>query len=596
MGSMERRLAAVLIGDVVGYGRLSQIDEEGTRARFDADLHELFEPKIAAHHGRLIKTMGDGLLVEFHSVVDAVRCAIDIQRDKAERNASEAKETCLVYRMGINLGDVIVEGGDIHGDGVNMAHRLQELADQGGIAISGAVYDQVKTKIGIGYAFLGERSLKNITDPVRLYRVLMDPGAASDKSISVAPNIHDSRPDKPAIAVLPFTNLGGDQDQEYFSEGITDDIITELSRFRNLVVIARNSSFAYKGRSVDIGTIARELGVEYVLEGSIRRAGQRVRISAQLINAASGNHVWAERYERELIDIFSVQDDVSLSIVAALAVELEDEALERARRKPLENLQAYEYWLRGKRLVFLMGKNILEARSHFERAAALDPNFSSAHSGLALTYQMEALDFPRPADFHAAYEKSFQLARRALLLDETNHQAHLALAYGYLYRRDCGQAKKHIERAIKLNPSDGDTLSHAAWLLAMIGEPEAAIRFGEMALKLNPHHPDWYLAFLSTALFAAHRYSEAHVLKSGVPEAFIDSPFFGAATLAHMGRLDEARQWAARAITKLAATPGGELAVAEGRVVGILLDNNPFCRQEDRDHFANGMRKAGVPG
>ena len=261
-----------------------------------------------------------------------------------------------------------------------------------------------------------------------------------------------------------------------------------------------------------------------------------MRITAQLINATSGSNIWAERYDRELTDIFLVQDDVSLSIVGALAVELEDESLAQARQKPPESLQAYDHWLRGKRLIFLMGENNLEARSHFERAVALDPSFSRAHSGLALTYQMEALDFPLPRDFRAAYEKSFQCAKQAVSLDETNHQAHLALAYAYLYRHDCEQARKHIERAIKCNPSDGDTLSHAAWLLAMIGEPEEAIKFGEAALRLNPHHPDWYFVFLSTAMFTARRYPEAHAVRSRAPDAFIDAPFFGAATLAHMGQ------------------------------------------------------------
>jgi TolB-like protein/Tfp pilus assembly protein PilF len=402
--------------------------------------------------------------------------------------------------------------------------------------------------------------------------------------------------DMPSIAVLPFENRSDDPQQSYFTDGVTEDIITELSRFRNLLVIAHNSSFAYKGKAIDMGAIARELGVQYVLEGSVRRAGQRVRITAQLIEAATGKHVWAERYDRELGDIFAVQDEVALSIAGALAVGLEDEFLARASQKAPENLQAYEHWLRGKRLIFLMGEHNLEARRHFARAAALDPGFSRAHSGLALTYQMEALDFPLPEDAKVAQTKSREFAERALALDETNHQAHLDLCYVFLYGHDCDRAARHIERATNLQPGDGDTLAHAGYIWTMIGDASRGIGYAEKALRVNPHHPDWYLAFLATGLSGAHRCEECHAVRLRAPEPFIDSLFGGAADLSHMGRLDEARRWAERGIAKLAGRPGGALAIAEHRVVGLLLDNNPFCRQEDRDYFAEGMRKAGVPG
>jgi TolB-like protein/Flp pilus assembly protein TadD len=402
-------------------------------------------------------------------------------------------------------------------------------------------------------------------------------------------------PSKPSIAILPFRNMSGEAEQEYFSDGITEDIITDLSRFRNLLVIARNSSFAYKGKSVNIATIARELGVEYVLEGSVRRSGQRVRITAQLIEPTSGRHVWAERYDRELVDLFAVQDDVTLNIVGTLAVELEDEALSRAQRKRPENLLAYDHWLRGKRFIWTTGQLNLDARRHFERAVAVDPDFSRAYSGLAVTYQMEALEFPSSADFRSAHEKAFECAERALALDDADYQAHVALAWTYLYRKDYARVQKHVERAIRLNPNDADTLANATYLLAMVGETDEAVKCGETAVRLNPRHPDWYLAYLSTALFNARRYPEALAVRLHSADVFIDSAFFGAATLAHMGRLDEARRWADKALPRLVARPGAASATSEG-CVQLLLENNPFRRQEDRDHFAEGLRKAGVPG
>jgi adenylate cyclase len=587
----QRRLAAILAADVVGYSRLMELDEAGTLAALKTRRRDVFQPAIARHRGRIVKVMGDGVLVEFASAVDAVECAVALQEAMEAANSGLPKDRRIVLRIGINLGDVMVEGQDLYGEGVNIAARIEALAEPGSVVVSGKVRQEVANKLKLRFDDLGEQSLKNIAEPVRVYRVF---GAAP--AVSAAAPDKATSSSKPSIAVLPLQNMSGDAEQEYFSDGITEDIITELSRFRNLLVIARNSSFAYKGKAINIATIARELGVEYVLEGSVRRSGQRVRITAQLIDAASGKHVWAERYDRELVDIFAVQDEVTSNIVGTLAVELEGESLSRAQLKAPENVQAYEHWLRGKRLTFQMGKHILEARRHFERAAEADPSFSRAHSGLALSYQMEALDFPLPDDFRAAHESAFQWAQRALALDETNHQAHLALAYAYLYRPDCEQAKKHIERAIKLNPSDGETLAHGAYILAAVGEPERAVKFGEAALRLNPHYPDWYLGLLSTALFLMRDYSAALALRMKAPDPFIDSAFFGAATLAHLDRLEDAKHWTEKGLARLAGTPGGALAISQGRVVELLLVNNPFCRQEDRELFAQGMRKAGVPG
>jgi TolB-like protein/class 3 adenylate cyclase len=376
---MERRLAAILIADVVGYVRLSQADEEGTRARFQADLHEVFGPAIAVHHGRLVKTMGDALLVEFQSVVDAERCAVAVQRSKAARNAGEPVDKRLVYRIGINLGDVIVEGDDIHGDGVNIADRLQELADPGGIAISGTAYDHVKTKVEVGYGYLGEQWVKHVAAPVRVYRVLLDPkkvgktaGAAEKtrrqwRSLAAAagliaviaagvavwqrpwePKIEAAAvermvlplPDKPSIIVLPFANIGSNADDDYFADGITEDLTTDLSRLASLFVISRNTAFTYKGKPVKPAQVAEELGIRYIVEGSVRRGGNAVRINAQLIDALNGGHVWADRYDGSITDVFALQDKVTNAVVDALALRLTDKEQVAVQQRETKLIEA----------------------------------------------------------------------------------------------------------------------------------------------------------------------------------------------------------------------------------------------------------------
>jgi len=403
--------------------------------------------------------------------------------------------------------------------------------------------------------------------------------------------------DMPSIAVLPFENRSDDPQQSYFTDGVTEDIITELSRFRNMLVIAHNSSFAYKGKAMDIGAVARELGVQYVLEGSVRRAGPRVRITAQLVEATTGKHVWAERYDRELGDIFAVQDEITRSIVGTMAVELDEESLKKARQKPPEDLRAYDHWLRGKHIVYLMGKSIRNAREHFERAIATDPCYARGHSGLAQTYMWEALEFPLPDESRtAAWEKAFTCAKRALDFEDGDHEAHLILAWAYVYRRDRILARTHLERALLLNPNATDALADASYLFAIMGEADRAIECAQSALRLNPRAPNWYMNYYSDALLMARRHEEALQVRWSAPGAFIDSSFFEAALLAHLGRIEEARRAASVGVAKLATTPGGALAIAERRVVELLLENNPYFRPEDRDHFASGMRLAGIPG
>jgi adenylate cyclase len=576
-----------MAADVVGYSRLVGQDEDGTLAAIRRLRAEVIEPKITEHHGRLFKTTGDGFLAEFPSVVNAVTCAVAVQQAMTSRNA-DAPEDCRVeLRIGVHLGDVVAEGGDVYGDGVNVAARIEGLAPAGGVAVSAMVHDNIGSRLDLAFEDMGEQQLKNIERPVRIYRL-----AASTRPASQAATVERT---KPSIAVLPFTNMSADAEQEYFSDGITEDIITELSRFRNLFVIARNSSFTYKGRAVDVKKVGRELGVAYVLEGSVRRAGNRVRITGQLIDADTGNHVWADRFDRELADVFAVQDEITRSIVGMLTRGLEDDALERAKRKPPESVAAYEHWLRGNRLLWTDGQNNLEARRHFESAARIDPTYSRAHSGLAVTWQMEALGFWNVEEGRPSYERSMTFAERALKLDESDYQAHISLAWPLLYSGEFEQMKKHIDRAIMLNPNDADTLANASYLLAMYGDTSAGIACGESAARLNPRHPDWYPSFLSTTLFTARRYEDAFELRRKLPDYFIDSTFYGAAILAQLGRLDEARQWAQRAVERLSQRPGGARQ-AKKSCVQIMLENNPYRLPEDQQHFADALRKAGVPG
>ena len=377
---VERRLAAILAADVVSYSRMMGTDEEGTLAALKAYRRELIDPKIAEHRGRIVKTTGDGLLVEFASVVDALRCAVEFQRGMAERNVEVPREKLIEFRVGIHQGDIIIDGGDIFGDGVNVAARLEGLAEPGGICVSGRVQEDARGKIDIVFEDAGEQLLKNIERPVRVYRMRPNSAALSHQPALVLP-------DKPSIAVLPFQNMSGDPEQDYFADGIVEDIITALSRFRNLFVIARNSSFTYKGRAVDVKQVSRELGVRYVLEGSVRKATNRVRITGQLIDATTGAHLWADRFDGTLEDVFDLQDQVTVSVVSAIAPTLEQVEIERAKRKPTASLVAYDYFLRGTASLHQGTKEaISEALRLFYQAIELDREFSSAYGMAAWCY------------------------------------------------------------------------------------------------------------------------------------------------------------------------------------------------------------------
>jgi adenylate cyclase len=506
---MERRLAAVLIADVVGYSRLSQNDEEGTRASFRADLSEVFEPRIAAHRGRLIKTMGDGVLVEFSSVVDAVRCAVDIQRTKTERNAGVA--TPLVYRIGINLGDIIIEGSDIHGDGVNIADRIQGSADHGGIALSGAAYDQVKSKVDVGFAFLGERELKNIADPVRLYRVVLGPAetagpirrAATSKPDLLASGAGGSA-SRLSIAILPFANMSGDKEQDYFSDGITEDIITEISRFKELHVIGRNSSFAFRGQNLEIKDIAAKLGAQFIVEGSVRKAGNRIRITAQLIESATDRHVWAERYDRSMDDIFAIQDEIARAIATIVAGHVSTVGATHAKTRPTENLNAYDLVLQA-RALFTQYSPYEERIKLAMKAVELDPSYAMAHAVVAHVLISQSL---YDADL-GTRERAAEYARRAITLDPDEPWGHAMLALCLMFLKRMPEAGLHFERALQLNPNEGNAkVLYGLWH-SFSGDVDRGLVWIEDALKYDPFGHEWYWDDYCIALVAAGRYEQA---------------------------------------------------------------------------------------
>jgi adenylate cyclase len=380
--SAPRKLAAILAADVAGYSRLTGLDEEGTLERLRNLRRELINPAVSLHRGRVVKTTGDGILIEFLSVVDAVRCALDVQRGMDRQNADVPTEKRIEFRVGINVGDVVVEGEDLLGDSVNVAARLEGIAEPGGICISDTAYQQVRDKVDARFQDAGEQQLKNISRPVRVYRVRPSEAASSRPALPL--------PDKPSIAVLPFKNMSGDPEQEYFADGIVEEIITALSRFRQLFVIARNSSFTYKGRAVDEKQVGRELGVRYVLEGSVRRSGDRVRVTGQLIDAVTGAHLWADRFDGALEDIFDLQDRVTTSVVGAIAPKLEQAEIDRAKRKPPENLDAYDYYLRGMASHYQSWSKdaINEALRLYYKAIELDPDFASAYGAAARCYRL----------------------------------------------------------------------------------------------------------------------------------------------------------------------------------------------------------------
>jgi len=558
---MERRLAAILAADVVGYSRLMAADEKCTHTCLKALRKNFIEPKVAEHRGRVVKLMGDGALVEFASVVDAVECAAAIQKGVAERQAELPEDQRIAFRVGISIGDIIVEDEDIYGDGVNVAARLEQLAESGGICVSRNVYNQVKNKVAFGFEPMGEHKVKNIPEPVVAYRMLPDSGPVAEISglgragptgrwpavavtalvilalagggllalyhLEEAPvePVSDQAeplplPAKPSIAVLPFANLSDHAAQDYFVDGITNDIITDLSKFSTLFVIAANSTFRYKGQAVRMQDVARDLGVRYVLEGSVQRAADVLRVNAQLIDATTGRHVWGERYDRPAGDLFAVQQEMTRQIAGLIASErggpVTKAELERIARRPTENLSAYEYFLRG------VGHRNLEtkedtqlAREMFEKASQIDPRYARAIANLSLTYQDEIW-----GDWTASRERSLAksegLARRAIEIDPSEPLGYMVLGLAYQLRGKADQAISLIEKAQALNPNDVHIKHGLASTLAYAGFPERAIALLEEAQRLDPYYPEVILRDVGQAQFFARRYRDALATFGGI--------------------------------------------------------------------------------
>ena len=569
---MERRLAAILAADVVGYSRLMEVDEAGTLAALKSRRRDVLDPLVARHQGRIFKVAGDGVLVEFASAVNAVQCAVDLQHGMAATNGDQPEVRHIVLRIGVNLGDVMVEGSDLYGDGVNIAARLETMAEPGGILVSGTAYDHIKSKVKVGFDDLGAQTLKNIAEPVRAYRVTGTP-------VIAAPTTKVAT-DKPSIAVLPFTNMSGDVEQEYFSDGITEDIITELSRFRSLFVIARNSSFQYRDKAVDVRRVAQELGVQYVVEGSVRRMANRVRITAQLVDTAIGNHMWSERYDPALDDIFAVQDEVVRTIVATLEGRVAATVAEHARRKPTGHLGAYVCILRGIRHLRGYGTDDNKlAVELFQQAMDLDPSYAlaRAYRAFADVVMHGYADTPR-----SILANALSLARSAVEMSDDDGRCHWILGLIHAYGGNPRAAELHYQRAISLNPNDANALATSGIALAWLGRADEGITRIHEAMRLNPYHPDWYWADLGMALYAARRYSDA-------VEAFGRSAAQGpwslsriAACYAQMNRLEDA---AAAVAEVLRQQP--DFSVAKSRH-GVW---NPV----EAEHVREGLRKAGLP-
>ena len=463
---IKRRLVAILAADAAGYSRLMGADEEAT-LRALTEYRAAMTACIEGRGGRVVGTAGDALLAEFTSITDAVTCAAEIQHDLGRRNAALARDRRLEFRIGVHLGDVMVEGDDIYGDGVNIAARLQEMGEPGGICVSGTVYDSVRNKLGFAYEAAGEQSLKNIADPVRAFHVRIG-GTARAPAAPAA----DAAPHRPSLAVLPFDNLSGDPQEDYFADGITEDLITEFSRFQELIVIARNSVFSYKGRAVKVQEVGRDLGVRYILEGSVRKAGERVRITAQLIDAATGHHLWAERYDRKLDDVFGVQDEVTQKIVATLPRRLEAADLERARRKPTANMAAYDYLLKGKDHHHRGTKaDIAKGLKALSKAIELDPDYAQAYAWLACTIgRGTARGYLKRSE--ELMSQVIESIHKAHSLDAEDPECHRLLSEVYLLRRDFDKAEFHQQRALALNPNDPRLVVQRGFLLAWLGRGE----------------------------------------------------------------------------------------------------------------------------
>src|SRR6516164_623860 len=579
-----RRLAAILAADVAGYSRLMGADEEGTLNRLKAHRRELVDPKIAERHGHIVKTTGDGMLVEFGSVVDAVRCAVEIQRGMIDRNAEIPEDKRIKFRIGINLGDVIVEPEDIFGDGVNIAARLEALAEPGGICISRAARDQIRDKLPYLFEDVGEQSVKNIARPIRLYRIHVDLAvrASASEALSAVPNAPLPLPDKPSIAVLPFQNMSGDPEQEYFADGMVEEIITALCRIRWLFVIARNSTFTYKGQAIDVERVGRELGVRYVLEGSVRKTGQRVRITAQLIEAATGAHLWADHFDGLFEEVFELQDQVAVSAAGVIEPTLQASEVRRSSARQTRDLTAYDFYLRAlAKFPWMRKEQLLEALDLFGWAIARDPRYGAALAWAAICHHRLCED-GWAEDPEVSRRKALGLAEEALALADGDPVVLANAAYVLgTSGEDINTAMALVDRCVSLNPSYARGWYVSGMLRVRAGQYDAAIEQLAMSLRLDPRG---YLAtprfHLGLAHFFSRRFDQAAELLAlsthefaGLPQGYRAL----ASCYAHMGRLEEARAVVERL---RAVTPS---------VIPSFL---PYPNPEQRELFLSGLRLA----
>jgi adenylate cyclase len=595
---VERRLAAILAADIAGYSRLMGEDEEGTLAALKAIRRELTDPKVTEHRGRIVKTTGDGVLVEFASVIDAVRCAVDIQREMAARNAEIADEQRIEFRIGINVGDIIIDEGDIYGEGVNVAARLETLAQPGGICVSRVVRDHVRDKLDFGFDDRGEQQVKNIARPIRAFAVaFVSPhpspappaGEGNADSARVGADAPAPPAEKPSIAVLPFQNLGGDPEQEYFADGIVEDIITALSRNRAFFVISRNTSFTYKGPAVDVARVARELGVRYVLEGSVRKAGNRVRITAQLIDAASGRHLWADRYDRDLADIFEVQDEIARTITGELAPGIIAAEMQQARRKDSGQLDAWDRTMRAHWHIRRFTRDDLaEACRLLEEAIRLDPTSGMAFADLAFASHFDAV-FGWTDDPAQTFARCGEAARRAVALDDSDAHAHGALAIFDLFSGRHEEARRRLLLALDLDPNSVTARGYLGVSYGFAGDYEATLPQIQEAIRLSPRDPManiWPLVNGWAALLS-ERDAEAVEFAKQANERNGEFPDNYAVLASAYGHLGDA----------VAARAALDEFLRRSPVTGASDErlNRPFARPELRERFLAGLRKAGLP-
>ena len=580
---VKRKLTAILAADVVGYSRLMGEDEAGTLAALKEHQAIVIDPKIAGYNGRIVKLMGDGTLAEFASVVDAVESAIEIQREMAGRNAEVSQDQRIELRIGINLGDVILDGDDIYGDGVNVAARLEGLAVPGGICVSGDVYRQVRNKLDLGFEDLGEREVKNIAEPVRVYRL----EAGATQAAEPAKAIGGAMMARPAVAVLPFTNMSGDPEQEYFSDGLAEDLITALTAWRSFPVIARNSTFTYKDRAVDVKQVARDLGARYVVEGSVRKSGNRVRISAQFIDGETGHHVWAEKYDRQLDDIFALQDEISQRITATIAPALGQAELKRSAAKRPADLTAWDYYLRGMAFIHEFTKEgNAEARRMFERAIEFDPDYSEAYTGLARSHHRDVL-LQCSDDRERSIAKALDAARRAVALDRASSAAHQVLGTAHIWRNEHDFALAETRLAVELNPNDAISLHALGNKSDLAGDPEGIPRMIR-AQQLNPQDSERHahLSFLARGYVNAHQYEQAVEAARLAIQRRPDYPHAHYILAIALGHLGDAQQ---------AQAELRECERLHPEFLANRADWRPYTNETSNQQLREGLQKAGYP-